>query len=142
MGKITFIEWLAEIMKSKGKSKADLARSSGLSPAQITRITTGEQGPGIDTIVALARALDIPATEVFKKAAGLIDQPNEKTLTEATIDELLGKFSKDEQEEFLESLQMKWRRKEKKQEDTQAEKKTSRVNKAPARIVNRHIEQK
>lgn len=51
MSKIDFVEYLQNLMTEKDVSKADLDRKSGISAAQITRITTGEQGMSIDTLV-------------------------------------------------------------------------------------------
>ncbi len=71
MSEMTFGEWLSEELKDRGWSKADLARAAGISPPHITRIVNGDQMPGNEVIVAIARALDLPPDEVFRRVAGL-----------------------------------------------------------------------
>lgn len=48
MNKIEFIEWMEVQLAERKMTRADLARASGISTAQITRIMNGEQGVGID----------------------------------------------------------------------------------------------
>lgn len=71
MGKFSVVEWIESILLENGMTKADLAKVSGISPAQITRIMSGEQSPGIDSIVGLSRGLGRTPCEVFCRVAGI-----------------------------------------------------------------------
>jgi transcriptional regulator with XRE-family HTH domain len=102
MSKIDFIEWLQKIMQDRRMSKADLARESGISPAQITRITTGEQGLSIDSAVAIASALKVEPDEVFKKAAGLMSNPTGPLTREAEF--LLSLLPPDKQQQAIDYI--------------------------------------
>ncbi len=82
MSIVTFGEWLNEELRRRDWSKADLARAAGVSAPHITRIMSGEQRPGNDVIVAIARALDRPPEEVFRRVAGLPLQEESPGLTE------------------------------------------------------------
>ncbi|HOF87545.1 MAG TPA: helix-turn-helix transcriptional regulator [Armatimonadota bacterium] len=63
-----FIDWLQREMQSRGWNQAELARRSGTTTAQISRVMTGEQRPGPTVSRKLARALHIPPEEVFRRA--------------------------------------------------------------------------
>jgi transcriptional regulator with XRE-family HTH domain len=71
MDKFEFIEWLEDQLKQLGMNRADLARASGLSATHITRILNGEQTPGVDGILAIAKGITKPPEEVFRRVAGL-----------------------------------------------------------------------
>lgn len=71
MGKVALIEWIESILKEKNMSKADLAKASGISAPQVSRIMSGEQNPGIDSILGLAKALGRSPCEVFYRVAGI-----------------------------------------------------------------------
>ena len=49
----------------KGISIRDLSRKSGVSGAQISYIERGRKRPTIDTLYKLARALNVPITELY-----------------------------------------------------------------------------
>lgn len=71
MGKVALIEWIESILKEKNMTKADLAKASGISAPQISRIMSGEQSPGIDSILGLSKALGRSPCEVFYRVAGI-----------------------------------------------------------------------
>jgi len=71
MDKIGFAEWLTYEIEKRGLTKAEFAKQSGLSASHITRITSGEQTPGSDAIVGIARALKLPPEDVFRRVAGI-----------------------------------------------------------------------
>lgn len=71
MSKVAFIEWIESILEEKNMSKADLAKASGISAPQISRIMRSEQNPGIDSILGLAKALGRSPCEVFSRVAGI-----------------------------------------------------------------------
>ncbi len=71
MDTMTFGEWLREELFERDMTKAELARAAGISAPHITRIIAGEQNPGNEVIVAIARALNKPPEEVFRRVVGL-----------------------------------------------------------------------
>jgi len=66
-----FIDWLQQEMLNRGWNQAELARRSGTTTAQISRVMTGEQRPGPVVGRKIARALHIPPEEVFRRAGML-----------------------------------------------------------------------
>ena len=54
-------------------SRAELARQVGVHPSQLTRWEAGDHKPSLSAMVAIARALDIPAVELM--AAAAVDVP-------------------------------------------------------------------
>ncbi len=68
----TFAEWLARLMRQKHLTPKELSRRSGISNSYIGRILKGEHGDiQVDTIVKLAKGLNMDAHEVFAAATGL-----------------------------------------------------------------------
>jgi len=76
MVKISFPEWLAGQLRSKNLRQQDIADRSGLTAATISRLLSGERQPGIDSLVAIAKALRVPREEVFK-AAGVLNSQSQ-----------------------------------------------------------------
>lgn len=73
----TFGDWLQNELQLRGWNQAELARRSRITTAQISRIMTGEQNPGPTVCQKLARALHIPAEDVFRRA-GLLPPVKEQ----------------------------------------------------------------
>ncbi|MCL5994438.1 MAG: helix-turn-helix transcriptional regulator [Chloroflexi bacterium] len=61
-------------MDSRDWMPVDLARYTGITLAQVTRVLKGEQSPGNKFLLAVAQALEIPQTTVFHIAGVLTDQ--------------------------------------------------------------------
>jgi len=70
MTNIAFGEWLKKELDKRDWSKSDLARKSGVSASQITRLIKGERGVRDETLDALAVALKIRPEKVFLVAIG------------------------------------------------------------------------
>ena len=75
--KENFGNWLGQELQHRNWNQAELARRSRTTTAQISRIMTGEQNPGPTVCQKLARALHIPAEEVFRYA-GLLPPAKEQ----------------------------------------------------------------
>jgi len=69
----SFQAWLNNRLTRQGWTKAELARRSGVSQPQISRILNGDRGIGEESLIAIARALQVPPEEAFR-AAGLLPQ--------------------------------------------------------------------
>jgi transcriptional regulator with XRE-family HTH domain len=124
-----FADWLREKLKKENWSQAELSRRSGVSPAQITRVISGERGLGEQSILAIAQALKLPPEEVFR-AAGLLPSVSAERSKINELEHLANMLGDDDLQEVIEYAKMRLRLKE----DKQANKKqTSRKN--PARRV-------
>ena len=64
----TFVEWIYGELNQHGWTQAELARRSHITPAALSRILNGDRQPGVDTIVGLSRALNVPADEILRHA--------------------------------------------------------------------------
>ena len=54
-----FKDRLQEALKARGMTKAELARRSGLDKGAITKYTKGENLPGSDAVMKMAKALTV-----------------------------------------------------------------------------------
>jgi transcriptional regulator with XRE-family HTH domain len=132
MNKTDFIEWLEIVLHEQKMSKADLARATGISASHITRIMNGDQSPGINNIVLIARAIKKRPEEVFRKIAGISDPVYVPIFDE--WNDVFYELTREDQEEILEIARMKANRK--KHPEKQILKQTSRMRN-PARIAEK-----
>ena len=58
--------FLKQARHKKGLSIRELAKVSGVGKASIERIEAEKTTPRIDTLCKLAKALDVPVTELFR----------------------------------------------------------------------------
>jgi len=58
-------------MEIRNWKQAELARRSGISASQITRVLSGERNLGDEALLAISRAFRMPAEIIFR-AAGLL----------------------------------------------------------------------
>lgn len=64
-----FIAWMQEELEYRGWGQAELARRTNMSPAQISRIMTGENlAPSPEACLKIARVFKLPPEEVFRQA--------------------------------------------------------------------------
>jgi len=80
-----FGDWLQLELDNRGWNQAELARRSGNTTAQISRVMTGEQHPGPTVARKIARALHVPAEEVFRRAGLLPTTPKQPEGTEELV---------------------------------------------------------
>ncbi|WP_298854092.1 helix-turn-helix domain-containing protein [uncultured Ruegeria sp.] len=59
---------LKELRQSRKQSARRLAKQSGISAAMVSRIENGLVSPSIDTLAALAEALEVPIISLFREA--------------------------------------------------------------------------
>ncbi|MCL5780438.1 MAG: helix-turn-helix domain-containing protein [Firmicutes bacterium] len=55
------------VREEKGLSKSELARRSGVALSFINYIETGQKSPTLRTLEKLAKAMDVPVTELLDK---------------------------------------------------------------------------
>jgi transcriptional regulator with XRE-family HTH domain len=63
-----FITWLNSELSHLGWNNNDLAQRANVTPSAISMVLSGQRQPGVDFCKGLARALKMPAVEVFRKA--------------------------------------------------------------------------
>jgi transcriptional regulator with XRE-family HTH domain len=67
-----FAKYLDRLLRQKDLSAKELSRLSGLTDSYIGRLCKGEgENLTVDTILKLAKGLEVDAHEVFAKAAGV-----------------------------------------------------------------------
>ncbi len=70
MNKVVFGEWVQSELDKREMTIADLARLGDARNPVLWRIIKGERNAGIDSIIAIARGLNISPFEVFGRAIG------------------------------------------------------------------------
>ena len=70
MRKIVFGEWIQSELEKRGLTIADLARLGNTSSSTLWRIVRGERNAGIDSVLAIARGLNLSPFEVFSRVIG------------------------------------------------------------------------
>lgn len=68
-------KWLLNEMNRRKWSQSDLARESGLSQSQISRVVSGLRPPGNEFCNAIAKAFGIPPHQVFVMAGLMPPDP-------------------------------------------------------------------
>ena len=72
---IDLVTWLIEETNARGWTNSELARRAGVRSSTISMMISGHNKPGNDLCVGLARALHIPAEEIFRRAGLLPTLP-------------------------------------------------------------------
>lgn len=62
-----FGEILQDLRTSRGLSQEDLAHESGMDRTSISLWERGHHSPSLDTLFALARALEVSASEIIRR---------------------------------------------------------------------------
>ena len=97
---VGFASWILGLLLERQWSQADLARNSRISPAQISRILSGERKPGVESCLRLSRAFNLTIDLVCQKA-GLIE---EVVSLDHQSDELLRLFGRLPESDRIEIL--------------------------------------
>ena len=64
---------LREVRKRRGLSQLDVSTASDLDRAYLSELERGLKNPSLETIFRLADAMGVPATELIKKTAEILD---------------------------------------------------------------------
>ncbi len=107
----TFSEWLLHEMGQRNMSQQDLAKKSGITAAQISRVISGQRGLGEKSLTAIAHALKISPITIFR-IAGLLPEGGDNAAFE-DWQFLLNKLPPQEQEEVRKIVEMKIERRQK-----------------------------
>lgn len=103
---IDFGEWLQKTLIELDWSQSDLARQSGLSTGQISRLISGSRKPGRDTCIQIAKGLKLPPENIFRAAGLLPSQPPTDDIIEQILYELGGVPITDK-EDILEYIRLR-----------------------------------
>lgn len=76
-----FATWLEQELNKRDWTYTELARRSGVAPAQISRIANGSRGAGPDLCIAMAKGLDLPREEVFRARGWLLYESEDLDFT-------------------------------------------------------------
>lgn len=100
-----FSDWLEQELKEQGLTQSELARRAGVTRAAINGVLSGARGPGVDLIKGIAKAFNIPAEEVFRRADILPPTVTKNELVERILLEMED-LPKEERENVLEYIKM------------------------------------
>jgi Helix-turn-helix. len=78
-------EFLTAEMNKVGMNQSDLARKSGVSTGQISRLINGTRGVGEKSLRAIAEALSVPPDVMFRVAGFLPPAPAKTEQTERLL---------------------------------------------------------
>jgi transcriptional regulator with XRE-family HTH domain len=104
-----FGEWLSREREKRGWSQTELADRSGLRRQIISKTETGVSTPALETVVALADALEISPV-VILRAMGLLPPGTSDQIRFEDWQFILDKLPEDQQEELYQIGALKvWR---------------------------------
>ena len=103
-----FPEWLLAELEKRSMTQAELARKSGVTPPQISRILSGTRGTEGKTLSAFAHALKLPPEEVYR-AAGLLPPEPAETKLARQITHITSQLPPEEQQGLLEFAKLRLR---------------------------------
>lgn len=72
------VTWITEELEQRGWSFRELGRRAGISHATISNIVSGQSRPGLDFCSSVARAFNVPAETVLRRA-GLLQARSDTT---------------------------------------------------------------
>lgn len=94
------VVWITEELKQRGWSFRELGRRAGVSHATISNIVSGQSKPGLEFCVSIARAFNVPAETVLRRA-GLLQARPEPTPGLRELNFLYDQLEPQEQENVL-----------------------------------------
>lgn len=107
MSKVPFEVWLSKALEERGMSQADLVKRAGISSGSLSNLITGYRKPGAEIASAIAQALKLPETVVFR-AAGLMKETQKSDDFTERAGHLIGSYERAETRqkalEYLEFL--------------------------------------
>ncbi len=95
-----FADWLQQEMNTRGWDQSELARRSGVTTAQVSRLLTGERRPGPAASRKIARAFHLPPEELFRRA-GLLPNAAPRPEGAEELLHLFGELGEDDRTRLL-----------------------------------------
>lgn len=80
MTKPDFPIWLQGELQLRGWSISELSRKSKISDAHLSRLLSGGRKPGVEALIAIAQALELPVALLYRQA-GLLPPVNDGLIT-------------------------------------------------------------
>ncbi len=95
---------IKSLRKQTGMSQTELALKASLSPAHLGQIERALKNPTLDTIYAIAQALEVPLSQLFDDT----DNPNPKDISpyENKLTTYLMDMSDEQQKEILKIIKI------------------------------------
>ena len=112
MSSIDFPDWLQDQIEKKGWRPRDLAKRARISDAAISRILRGERKADPESLISIARALNIYPVTIFRKA-GLLPEADVDQIQFEDWQYLLKQLPEDDQEEIRRIAEMKIEKRQK-----------------------------
>lgn len=109
---INFGEWLRKELEDKRISQTELANQIRVTPAQVSRIISGERSTTNETLIAIAHALKVPPITILRKA-GLLPENNGADVKLDDWEFLLKQMSPEDEAELRQIAEMKIERRKK-----------------------------
>ncbi len=98
-----FAIWIVEELNKKDWTSATLSKRSGINSGSLSHILNGTRKAGADSCLAIARALNLPPEQVFRKA-GLLPSKSETTEQAEEALHLFQQLSSEKQRLALKTL--------------------------------------
>ncbi len=98
-----FITWLIEELEKRGWSNSKLARNAGLVPSTISMVISGQNRPGFEFCVGIARALNKPPEQILRLAGLLPSKPEADSEVEEAV-HLFEQLREDQRKYVLQTL--------------------------------------
>lgn len=114
MSKINFGDWLRNELETQRISQTELAYQIGVTPAQVSRIISGERATTTETLTSIAHILKISPITIFRHA-GLLPNANGEMVKLEDWEYLLKQMSPEDEAELRQIAEMKIERRKKDQ---------------------------
>jgi len=109
-----FSEWLRNEIDKRKISQSDLARMLQVTPAQVSRILSGERSTTAETLTEIAHILKISPITIFRRAGLLPTIANgDEALNFSDWEYLLSQLPSEDQEELRQIAELKIERRQK-----------------------------
>ncbi len=109
MNTVDFAFWLQQQLDDRAWKPTDLAKHSRLSDTAISRILRGQRKPDPDTLLAIAKALNVSPATVYQRA-GLLPEENNRDRINEVIEQIMHEVEgmpDQDQQEILAFIRMK-----------------------------------
>lgn len=100
-----FIDWLNSELRAKDWSQADLARATGLTRGAISNIINNQRAPKVETLVAIANGLNMPAEQVLRIAGRLPEEVNPRQVAAEILGYKLGELNQNQLDEVIQFIE-------------------------------------
>jgi transcriptional regulator with XRE-family HTH domain len=93
-------DWITEEIEIRGWSLRELGRRADLSHATISNVVSGQTKPGLDFCTGIAKAFNVPAETVLRRA-GLLSSREESAPDLRELNFLYSQLAPEDREQIL-----------------------------------------